>query len=129
MKRTIAIFIAVSLVLSLAGVSFARMGMRGTMQEMGVKQVAGVVEALDHKAKTLAVKSMRDVVNLSYDNNTTVKLDKSPKTIADVKVGDKVTITFEAAEGKYVAKNIIISLPPAAAPAEKKAEPKAEEKK
>jgi Cu/Ag efflux protein CusF len=120
LKKAIAIFFAVLLVLCLAGVSFARMGgMHRAMEEMAVREVAGVVESVDVKAKTVTVKGMSGPVTATCDDRTVVKMGDEIKTLSDVKVGDKAALFFEVGESSNLAKSIIIT-PPASAPAEKK---------
>lgn len=88
-----------------------------------VQQVTGEVTAVDAKANTLTVKGAKGDVALTADK-ATVKIGKDKKSLADVKVGDKVTVKFSEADGKNVAKSVAV----AAAKAEKKAEKKEEKK-
>jgi hypothetical protein len=85
-----------------------------------IKQVTGEVTAVDAKAKTVTVKGKKGDVTVSTDDKTKVTMGKEMKSVADVKVGDKVIVKYSEADGKNVAKSIGIK--PAAAPAEKKTE-------
>ena len=127
LKRAIAVVVSILFVLSFAGPTFARMGMTRAM-ESAVKDTEGEIQAVDQKAKTITVKGMRGSVTATADEKTVVKSGKDMKTFADLKVGDRVVLTFEPSEGKNMAKTISIS-PPAAAPAEKKGESKKPEEK
>ncbi len=130
MKKALAIIFSISLILCFAGLSFARMGgMHRAMEEMGFKETAGVIEAVDLKEKTITVKGMSGSVTATCDDKTVFKMGDENKTLADVKVGDKVTMTFDMGEGKNLAKTVVISLPPSATPAEKKAEPQKPQEK
>lgn len=138
MKRAIALIVAMLFVLSVAVFAVASEKKEAAPMEKKeaapaekkapakVKQVTGEVTAVDAAAKTLTVKGKAGDVALTADDKTTVKVGKEKKTLADVKVGDKVTVRYAEMDGKNIAKSIIIK----AAPAEKKeAAPKAEEKK
>lgn len=138
MKRVIALTVAMLFVLSVAGLAIAAEKKEATPMEKKeaapvekkahakVKQVTGEVTAVDATAKTLTVKGKAGDVALTADDKTTVKVGKEKKALADVKVGDKVTVRYAEMDGKNIAKSIIVK----AAPAEKKeAAPKAEEKK
>lgn len=131
MRKAVAIFISLPLILCFAGLSFARMGgMHRAMEEMPFKQIAGVVEAVSLKEKTITVKGMSGSVTATCDDKTVLKMGNENKTLADVKVGDKVTMTFDVGEGKNLAKTILVSLPASASPEEKEPAPqKPEEKK
>jgi Cu/Ag efflux protein CusF len=119
LKKAVAIFFTVPLVLCLAGLSFARMGgMHRAMEEMGYKQVAGVVESVDEKEKTATIKGMNEIVTVTLNDRTVIKMGDENKTFADLKAGDKVTVSYEVSGGKNMAQSIFISLP-----TEKTAEP------
>ena len=152
MKKVIAIVVSVLFVLSVAGLSFAAEqkaapAAPAEKKEMApakmeekkmekkapakVKQVTGEVVAVDAKAKTLTVKGKKADVALSVDEKAAAKL-------ADVKVGDKVTVKYKEMDGKNVATSVVGKKAPAekmekkeAAPAKKEMAPapKAEEKK
>jgi hypothetical protein len=121
LKKAIAVIVSVLFVLSFAGPTFARMGMKRVM-ESSVKDTDGEIQAVDAKAKTITVKGMRGVVTATVDERTVVKQGKEMKAFTDLKVGDKVVLTYEVGEGKYMAKTIVVA-PPAVAPAEKKVAP------
>jgi Cu/Ag efflux protein CusF len=128
LKKAIAVVISVLFVLSFAGPTFARMGMKRAIGDSPVKDAQGEIQAIDQKAKTITVKAMRGPLTATADEKTVVKLGKEMKAFSDLKVGDKVVVTYEAGEGKNIAKTIVIS-PPVVAPVEKKDEPKKPEEK
>jgi len=128
LKRAIAIVISVLFVLSFAGPTFARMGMKRTIGDTLVRDAQGEIKAVDKKEKTITVQSMRGPLTVTADERTVVKLGKEMKAFSDLKVGDKVVLTYSVGEGKNIASTITIS-PPVAAPAEKKEEPKKSEEK
>jgi Cu/Ag efflux protein CusF len=129
LKRAIAIVFSVIFVLSCTGMASARMGMGKAMGLMPEKEVAGTVESVDQKAKTITVKGMRGPVTVTADEKTVVKMGKEVKTFSDIKVGDKVTLDFEVGEGKNVAKTIAIAQPTSAEPAAEKGAPTTPEEK
>ena len=142
MKKVIAIVVSVLFVLSVAGLSFAaeqkpaaapekKEAAPAKMEEKKapakVKQVTGEVAAVDAAAKTLTVKGKKGDVALMSDDKTSVKMGREKKALADVKVGDKVTVKYAEMDGKNMAKSVIVGATPAKM--EKKEAPKAEEKK
>lgn len=92
-----------------------------TAEKPKVMQITGEVKAVDTKAMTITVtKKMRDKVIetvATVTDNTKVTIGKEKKTLADVKVGDKVRLKYVEADGKNTAKSIAIN---PATPAEKK---------
>lgn len=144
MKKVVAIIVSVLFVLSVVGLCFAAEEMKPVapakaeekkaapmekkeaapmMKEekkmekkapAKVKHVTGEVAAVDAAAKTLTVKGKKGDVALSADGKAAAKL-------ANVKVGDKVTVKYKEMDGKNVAMNISIA---AAKKAEKKMEKK-----
>ncbi len=133
MKKVIALVVAMLFVLSVAGLSFAAekaatAAPAADKKEAApakaekkapakVKQVTGEVVAVDAKAKTLTVKGKKADVVLSVD-------DKAAAKLADVKVGDKVTVKYKETDGKNVATSVVAKK----AKADKKAEKKMEKK-
>jgi hypothetical protein len=73
-----------------------------------------VTKKMKHKVVATAV-----IIN----DKTNIKMGKEKKALADVKVGDKVIVTYKDLEGKNVAQNITIK-PAVTAPEEKKTEKK-----
>ncbi|HUO76046.1 MAG TPA: DUF5666 domain-containing protein [Thermodesulfovibrionales bacterium] len=129
MKKAIAIIVSVLFVLSVAGLSFAAEKAAPAPAEKAekkapakVKQVTGEVAAVDAKANTLTVKGKKGDVMVNTDDKTSVKIGKEKKSLADVKMGDKVTVKYAEMDGKNVAKSIMVS----AAPAKEKKEMKKE---
>ena len=141
MKKAIAIIVSVLFVLSVAGLSFAaeKAAPAAAPAEKAekkapakVKQVTGEVAAVDAKANTLTVKGKKGDVMITADDKTVVKVGKEKKSLADVKMGDKVTVKYAEMDGKNVAKSIMVSAAPAkkeAAPAAAPAAPAAPAKK
>ncbi|PIV44266.1 MAG: histone H1, partial [Nitrospirae bacterium CG02_land_8_20_14_3_00_44_33] len=80
-----------------------------------VTQVTGEIKAVDAAAKTITVvKKVK-----GQDKETVISVDD--KTLADVKVGDKVKAKYTTADGKNTAKSVIKKTAAAkkAAPAKK----------
>jgi Cu/Ag efflux protein CusF len=128
-KKPIALILSIFFVLTMINLSLAGSGakMRQAMEGMGGKEIQGEVTAVDAKEKMITVKGMRGLVTATCDEKTFVKMGNVTKTCADIKVGDKANMLFEAGEGKNVAKSVFLSVPAAQAPAkspeEKKIEP------
>lgn len=124
-KKVIALLVAMLFALSVVGLAIAAEKKEAAPAEkkeaapaqekapVKVKQVTGEVTAIDAAAKTLTVKGKAGEVALTADDKTTVKIGKEKKTLADVKVGDKVTVKYAEMDGKNVAKSIIVKAAPA----------------
>jgi hypothetical protein len=86
-----------------------------------IKQITGEVKAVDTRAMTITVmKKMKDQVKeitAVVNDKTKITMGKDKKTIADLKVEDKVTLKYTESAGKNMAKSIAIK---PAASAEKK---------
>lgn len=69
-----------------------------------VAKGAGEVTAVDAAAKTITVKTKKGEVVISITDESVIKVGKETKSLADVKVGDKVKVTVakkkKAAEPK-----------------------------
>ena len=148
MKKAIAIFVAVIFVFAMASFSFATEEKKAApapasapapaekkaepakpAEKPKVKQVTGNVKAVDMKAMTITVtKMMKDKAEdtvATVSDKTKIMMGEVQKALADVKVGDKVTVKYTEAEGKNMAKRVAIHEPekktePAAKPMEKK---------
>ena len=134
MKKTIAIVLSLVLMFAFTAVTFAAEKAAAPAEKKEAapakkaakKQVTGEVTAVDAKANTLTVKGKKGDVTVSTDDKTKVAAGKNKKTLADVKVGDKVEVKFTEADGKNTASHVSISAAPAkkeAAPAKKEAAP------
>jgi divalent metal cation (Fe/Co/Zn/Cd) transporter len=97
MKKTFAIVLSLCFLFGVASLSLAAM-----------KQVTGKVAAVDQKAMTITVQGKKGEVTASVDQKTRVMEGKEKKTLADVQVGDKVTLKYSKADGKDIAKRIEI---------------------
>lgn len=72
------------------------------------KQLSGTMAALDAKANTLTIKGKKGDVAFSTDDKTAVKINSEKKALADLKVGEKVTVKYTEADGKNTAKSITV---------------------
>jgi len=122
MKKAIAIIAAVLFVFAITSLSFAVEEKKAEPAEKPkIKQVTGDVTAVDTKAGIVTVSKMvkgkAELTVVTVDAKTKIEMEKEKKVLADVKVGDKVTVKYTEVDGKNVAKSIAIK------PAEKKAEP------
>ncbi|MEW6571254.1 MAG: hypothetical protein AB1390_08805 [Nitrospirota bacterium] len=114
MKKGIAIFLTALFIFSVVSFSLAEEKKMepAAVEKPKVKQITGEVAAVDTKAMTISVKKkMKDKVVeavATVTENTKITMDKEKKTLADVKVGDKVTLKYMEADGKKTAKSIAI---------------------
>lgn len=142
MKKVLALVVSILFVVSFAGLSFAVEKPAATTAPAEkkvetekaatttapapaakVKQITGEVKAVDTKANTLTVKGKKAEVTVTCNEKTKIMMGKEKKTLADVKVGDKVVVKYTESEGKNIAKSIAIKPAEEKPTAEKKAEP------
>ena len=85
--------------------------------------VRGEVTAVETTAKTLTVKTMRnkkeDIIGVEVPDTVKITEGKAAKTLADIKVGDRVWMKYDRMSNKLVADEIHI-LPPQKTAATKK---------
>jgi Cu/Ag efflux protein CusF len=117
MKKTIAVVLSLLFILAVTSITFAATAEK---KEVAVekkieaapavkaveKHVKGEITAVDAKAMTITVKGKKGDVTLTVDAKTEIKMGKDKKTVADLKVGDKVKIIYHEADGKNTAKSI-----------------------
>jgi Cu/Ag efflux protein CusF len=89
MKKAVSVVISFFLIISVVGISFAK-------EKPKVINRTGEVVAIDVAAKSLTLKSLKYKENIviTINENTLVKMNKEKKSLADVKVGDTVTVWF-----------------------------------
>lgn len=101
MKKVFSIILSVAIIISLAGAVLA-------VEKVKIKQIAGEVAAVDAAANSLTVKGRRAEIVITTTEKTSVVLSRHKKSLADVKIGDRVTVKYSEAEGKSIAKIIEI---------------------
>ncbi|MBI3996668.1 MAG: hypothetical protein HY352_03325 [Candidatus Omnitrophica bacterium] len=87
-------------------------------------QASGVIASVDALGGVLTVKESTHLdpvtgtaaqpTSYLVDAKTVVSKDKQPLTLADLRVGDAVTVEYATKDGKNVASSITIQLPTAA---------------
>ncbi|HCL80973.1 MAG TPA: hypothetical protein DHW81_01705 [Nitrospiraceae bacterium] len=136
MKKIFALMAALMMVVAFGGSTFAEEAKKAEepakaaepakevkkASEKG-KKVTGEVTAVDTKANTITVKGKKGESTCEVTADTKITAGEEAKTLADVKVGDKVTCKHVEKDGKSVCKSLKIKT------AEKKEEMKKEEKK
>jgi len=116
MKKAIAIIVSLLFVLSVAGLSFAAEKAVAPAAEKAmetkapvkVKWLTGEVTAVDATANTITVKGKKAETTITCDDKTKIMMGKKKNTLADVKVGDKVSVRYSEVEGKNVAKSVMM---------------------
>jgi Cu/Ag efflux protein CusF len=116
MKKVVSIIVALLFVFSITSLSFAVEGQKTMPAEKPkVKQVTGDVKSVDMNAKTLTVvkmmKGKTEETVVTVDDKTKIRMGKEKKTLADVKVGDKVIAKYIEVDGKNLAKVVAIKPP------------------
>jgi Cu/Ag efflux protein CusF len=102
MKKTIAVVLSLIFILAVTSITFAAEQQAAPAE----KKIRGDITAVDAKAMTITVKGKKGDVTVTVDSKTEFKLGKDKKTIADLKVGDKVKVFYLEAAGKNTAKSI-----------------------
>jgi hypothetical protein len=118
-KSAIAIIIIALFVFTLTSISFAEE--KKVEGKPKIKEVIGKVKAVDTvtqnitvvnkiKAKELVVGKEFDIneLRITVDEKTIITMGKNKKELADVKVGNKVTVKYAEVEGKNVAESVAI---------------------
>jgi len=100
MKKALVIIISVLIVLSVAGFSFAE-EKKHSPKEM---HVSGEVTAVDASANTLTIKGEKGEVVLTITDKTKFA---EGKTLAEVKVGDKLSAKYSEKDGTMMAWEVI----------------------
>ncbi len=96
MKKALAIIVSVLIVLSVVGLSFANDKKHSTKG----MYVSGEVTAVDAAANTLTIKGKKGEVMLTTTDKTKFA---EGKTLADVKVGDKLSAKYSEKDGNMMA--------------------------
>lgn len=95
MKKAIAIVLSIMFILAVASVTFAADKAAAPKAEKAkMKQVTGEVAAVDAKANTITVKKGKKDTMITVDDKTKIMVGKKKMALADVKVGDKVTVHY-----------------------------------
>ena len=96
---------------------------KGEKEAAADRIVRGEVTAVETTAKTLTVKTMRnkkeDIIGVEVPDAVKITQGKTAKTLADIKVGDRVWMKYDRMCSKLVADEIHI-LPPQKSAAKKK---------
>ena len=126
MKKMIAIIVAVLFAFTVTSLSFAVEEKKATpapavkkaepmkpAETLKVTYVTGEVKAVDTVAKTIIVvkkvlRGKEEETVVTVDEKTTITKGKAKKMLADVKVGNNVTVKYTEVEGKNVAKSVAI---------------------
>ena len=117
MKKTTALIVSFLFVLAFAGLSFAEEKKEAVpapakeKKKMDEKEhpkkawhyAHGEVTAVDAAANTLTIKGKKDEATFTIDDKTEFH---TGKTLADVKVGDKLTVKYAEMGGKIMAASI-----------------------
>lgn len=114
MKRILTLLVALTVAVAFGGMTFAAEEKKAAepakaeaKNPCAAKTVAkgrGEVTAVDANAKTITVKTKKGEVVISISDASKITVDKQTKSLADVKVGDKVKVTV-AKSAKKAEKN------------------------
>ncbi len=105
--------VAFVLVLSFSELSLAIDDMSsGKKTRAKARQVTGEVTEIDVKAQTVSVRGKKGTVSIGLTEKTKVTMNKEPKMLSDVQVGDRVTVKYKDADGRQTARSIEIKAAP-----------------
>lgn len=105
-KKFTALLLAFGLLLFFGGVSFAAKAAHAAKAPKATK-VSGEVTAVDANGMTLTLKEKAGKeVTLHVTDKTHIKKGKEEKKLADIKVGEKLSASFQEVDGKMEAKAI-----------------------
>jgi Cu/Ag efflux protein CusF len=113
MKKTVVIIMALFFVFAITSLSLAAGEKKAAPPvKPKVMQVTGDVKAIDTIAKTIIVTKMvmkkAEETVVTVDDKTKIMMGKEKKALADLKVGDKVTVKYREVDGKNIAKSVAI---------------------
>jgi Cu/Ag efflux protein CusF len=109
MRKIMGIVMAFVLVLSFSGLAPAIDDKpSGNKTRVKAKQITGEVTEIDVKAQTVSVRGKNGTVSVGLTDKTKVTMNKEPKTLSDVQIGDRVTVKYKDADGRQTAKSIEI---------------------
>ena len=71
--------------------------------------VEGTIQAIDPSKQTLTVMNDKnEEVAVRTDADTQIRVGDREATLADLKIGDSATVTYESAKGKKTAKSVTV---------------------
>jgi Cu/Ag efflux protein CusF len=97
MKKAVALMVAAVFVLSVFGMALA-----------GAMEMTGEITAIDPASMTMTVKEGMKETTMSYSDMTPVMEGDNEMSAADLKVGDRVTVTYGEEDGKNMAEKIMM---------------------
>lgn len=74
-----------------------------------VLKMSGEVVSLDTAAKMLTVKNKKGDMTFNVGEKTKIMMGKHKKLLANLKAGDKVSVSYSQLEGKNMAEKIVMA--------------------
>lgn len=103
MKKILVIILAVTMLFTFGDLALAK-GKIGHAHA-----VTGEITAVDTQANTFTLKTDKGDITCALGADSKIKSGKEVKTLADVKVGDKVTCKYKTEGDKHVCKTLNIT--------------------
>lgn len=120
MKKTLFTIVSILLIIAVAGLAIATVA----KDNVEIKKfITGEVVTVDTAANSLTLKGKRAEVVISTNEETVVQVGKEKKSLAGIKVGDKITVRYSEIDGKNLAESIVVKPEKGPVPA-KPAQPK-----
>lgn len=113
MKKIFALMAALMMVVAFGGLAFADETEKAEepAKEASPKtQITGEVTAIDTEANTVTVKGRKGESTCEVTAGTKIKRGKEAKTLADIKVGDRVECRHVDKDGKRVCKSLKVEV-------------------
>ncbi|MDD5153578.1 MAG: hypothetical protein PHR03_02760 [Desulfovibrionales bacterium] len=101
-KKALSIVLATLLAITVVGLAVAKDNVKIK------KLITGEVVTVDTAANSLTLKGKRAEVVIYTNEDTVVRVAKEKKSLADVKVGDKIAVRYSEIDGKNLAESIVI---------------------
>ncbi|MEK6599467.1 MAG: hypothetical protein AABY52_03880 [Deltaproteobacteria bacterium] len=110
MKKILVLLVALTVAVAFSAVTFADEAKKMEPAKAAapaetVKAGSGTVTAVDAKAMTITVKTKKGEKVIAITDESKITVGKEAKSIADVKVGDKVKVKVAKAAKNPCAKN------------------------
>ncbi len=105
MKKALFTIVSILLIIAVAGPAIAT----DAKDNVKIKKlITGEVVTVDTAANSLTLKGKRAEVVISTNEKTVVQVGKENKSLADVKVGDKIAVRYSEIDGKTLAESIVV---------------------
>ena len=114
MKKTIVSIFSILFVVFLFGLSIATEQLKdqkGMTEKKHKSSIKGKVKSIDIDNKTITMTKRNQDTLITVNDETKITMGKESKTLLDIKVGDRIRVTYSEVDDKKIAKSISIKKP------------------